>query len=57
MLNKKVTRKEFLLSGLSVVALLAVSKIPSAITKKLSLAKPKESNTYGNYYYGGKGRA
>jgi hypothetical protein len=54
MMDKKVTRKEFLLSILSITALFAVSKIPNVITKKLSLSKSKESNTYGNYSYGGK---
>ena len=53
-MDKKVTRKEFLLSILSITALFAVSKIPNVITKKLSLSKSKESNTYGNYSYGGK---
>ena len=57
MMNKKVTRKEFLLSILSVTALFAVSKIPGVITKKLSLSKSKEGNTYGNYSYGGKNNA
>jgi len=52
-MDKKVTRKEFLLSILSITALFAVSKIPSMISKKISLSK-KENNTYGNYSYGGK---
>ena len=56
-MDKKVTRKEFLLSILSITALFAVSKIPNVITKKLSLSKSKEGNTYGNYSYGGKNNA
>ena len=56
-MNKKVTRKEFLLSVLSITALFVVSKIPNIISKKLSLLKAKENNTYGNYSYGGKNNA
>ena len=56
-MDKKVTRKQFLLSILSITALFAVSKIPSVISKKLSLSKSKEGNTYGNYSYGGKNDA
>ena len=56
-MDKKVTRKEFLLSVLSITALFAVSKIPNVISKKLSLLKTKEDNTYGNYSYGGKNNA
>lgn len=61
MLDKKVTRKEFLLSGLSIITLLAVSKylVPSVITKKLTptLSRAKGNNAYGNYAYGGKSNA
>ncbi len=54
MMDKKVTRKQFLLSVLSISAIFAVSKIPKAITKKLSLSQTKDNNAYGNYSYGGK---
>lgn len=61
MLNQKITRKEFLLGGLSLAALLVASKIPAAV-KKLSLIKenkPEGSNAqastaYGHNSYGGK---
>ena len=56
-MDKKVTRKQFLLSILSITALFAVSKIPSVIGKKLSLPKSQEDNVYGNYSYGGKNNA
>jgi hypothetical protein len=51
MLEKKVTRKEFLLSALSVVGLLLVSKLPSAVKKT---ATGSTNNSYGNQAYGGK---
>lgn len=53
-MDKKVTRKEFLLSGLSIIAVFAMSKMPSMITKKLTppLSKQKD-NAYGNHIYGG----
>lgn len=55
MLEKKVTRKEFLLSALSVVGLLVVSKVPSIVKKT---ARTEGSpNKYGNQAYGGKKNA
>ncbi len=49
MLDKKVTRKQFLAGLLSVGAVVALSKIPSV------LKKPKAStvSSYGNSAYGG----
>jgi len=51
MMDKKVTRKQFLLSVLSVTALFVASKVPN-IVKELT-PKKKEGNSYGNYSYGG----
>jgi hypothetical protein len=48
-MQKKLTRKQFLLSILSVTAIFAISKIPT-ITKNESKTK---GNNYGNYSYGG----
>ena len=50
MMDKKVTRKEFLLSALSITALFVASKVPTMVK---SLVPKKEGNTYGNYAYGG----
>jgi hypothetical protein len=50
MLDKKVTRKEFLLSALSIATLFVVSKVPSIVKE---LTPKKEGNVYGNYSYGG----
>lgn len=51
MMNKKVTRKEFLLSVLSITALLAISKVPNMVKK--SVIVKRGDNNYGNYSYGG----
>lgn len=51
MMNKKITRKEFLFSILSITTLLFVGKIPSIVK---SISTKKEGNVYGNYSYGGK---
>lgn len=58
LMEKKVTRKEFLLSTLSVVGLLAVSKAPSLVKNTLSqFNKPKNlANSYGNNSYGGENK-
>ena len=55
LMDKKVTRKEFLLSALSVVGLLAVGKAPSLVKHTLSqFNKPKNlTDSYGNSSYGG----
>lgn len=53
MLEKKVTRKEFLLSVLSVVGLLVVNKLPSVVKKTAT----GTTNSYGNQAYGGKKNA
>jgi|GEM_PF-3684104 len=50
-MNKKITRKEFLLSALSVTAVFLSSKIPSVGNQ--NIFKKKNNNTYGNYSYGG----
>ena len=53
-MDKKVTRKEFLVSILSVFALLVLSKVPGILTKKLPLSKSNaKNNAYGNHVYGG----
>lgn len=49
-IDKKLTRKQFLLSGLSIVAIFFASKVP--LVAKNFIIK-KEGNTYGNYSYGG----
>lgn len=49
-MDKKVTRKEFLLLALSAVALFGVSKVPSMVK---NFAYEKEGNIYGSYSYGG----
>lgn len=49
--DKKITRKEFLFSILSIGSLIIASKT-SSIIKGLSPNK-KKGNTYGNYSYGG----
>jgi len=51
MKQEKITRKQFLLSVLSVATLVAIGNIPSII-KKIAVFK-KNGNTYGNYSYGG----
>jgi len=50
MMDKKLTRKQFLLSALSVAALFAVNKVPAMVK---NLTPKKEGNSYGNYSYGG----
>lgn len=45
--NKKMTRKEFLVSAMSLTALLVVNKVPLIQKKK------NKDNAYGNYSYGG----
>lgn len=49
-MDKKVTRKQFLLSALSITALFVASKVPSLIK---NLTPKKEGDSYGNYSYGG----
>jgi len=49
-MDKKVTRKEFLLSALSIIAIFVAGKVPSVVK---TLAVKKENNTYGNNSYGG----
>lgn len=53
MLNKKVTRKEFLVSALSIAALFAVSGKVSQAVKKFNSPKQKDGIAYGHYPYGG----
>jgi hypothetical protein len=57
MLNKKVTRKQFLLSALSIggaVFMASKLKLPSSSSVKNIFSKKEEdSNIYGNYSYGG----
>lgn len=50
MMDKKVTRKDFLLSVLSITALFVASKVPQVIKKGITI---REKNSYGNYSYGG----
>ncbi len=47
MMDKEVTRKQFLLSILSIGALIVASRIPNVLKKKESKA------SYGNNAYGG----
>lgn len=56
MLDKKVTRKQFLLSIASAAAILVAGKIPEA-AKKIARAERDEHNAYGNHAYGGKRNA
>jgi hypothetical protein len=49
MLHKKVTRKQFILSALSVFGLLLLNKLPKKITNPLE----KKSGGYGTNTYGG----
>lgn len=49
-MDKKVTRKQFLLSALSITAIFVASKLPSIVK---DLVPKKEGNSYGNYSYGG----
>ena len=49
-MDKKITRKQFLLSALSIGALIVSRKV-SPIVKTLAVKKP--SNSYGNHSYGG----
>lgn len=49
-MDKKITRKQFLLGALSVAGLLAVKQVPKIIK---DLTPKKEGNSYGNYSYGG----
>lgn len=51
MMNKKVTRKEFILSALSIAAVFVASKVPF-ISKDIT-SKQEEGNAYGNNTYGG----
>ncbi len=49
-MDKKITRKEFILGALSITALFVASKVPSIVK---NVAFKKKDNTYGNYSYGG----
>jgi hypothetical protein len=49
MLDKKLTRKQFILSGLSLFGILLMNKIPKNI-----VTKHKTNNSYGGSTYGGK---
>jgi hypothetical protein len=49
MLDKKLTRKQFILSGISLFGLLLMNKVP----KKL-INNNKTNNSYGGSTYGGK---
>lgn len=57
MLDKKVTRKDFLLTALSITAVFIGGKIPTDIKNKFSLLKKESNNSYGNSSYGGKKNA
>lgn len=50
-MQKKITRKQFLLSIFSASALIVAGNIPN-IVKSITTAK-KSGNSYGNYSYGG----
>lgn len=55
MLDKEITRKQFLLSIGSIVGVLALSGVPKMLTNKLSKSEKStdHSNGYGNQTYGG----
>lgn len=57
MLEKKITRKEFIFSIGSFIGLLAISGMPQAlsteVSKKLQSDKKTATNGYGNHHYGG----
>ena len=53
MLDKKLTRKQFLLSIASIAGLFVMSKVPSIIKNSKSLTSSNKDNTYGKYSYGG----
>ena len=61
MLDKKVTRKEFLLGALSITALFVASKVPSVVKNQFTpftkLKNDNSNNIYGNSSYGGKKNA
>ncbi len=49
MLDKRITRKQFILSGLSLFGILLMNKIPKNI-----VTNNKTNNSYGVSTYGGK---
>jgi hypothetical protein len=49
--DKKITRKEFIFSALSIGAVIFASKVPEIV--KTFNSNKKKSNSYGNYSYGG----
>jgi hypothetical protein len=60
MLNKKMTRKEFLFTIASIIGLLALNSIPKTLREVVSKNKSVQSHTstinnnqYGNSTYGG----
>lgn len=54
MLDKKVTRKEFLLGALSFGGLIVASKMHPLIKKAVAAkSAEKKDNSYGNFAYGG----
>ena len=50
-MQKKLTRKQFLFSILSVATLVVASKVPNIV--KTITSDKKSGNSYGNYSYGG----
>lgn len=50
-MQKKLTRKQFLFSILSITVLMVAGKVPN-IVKTITTTK-KSGNSYGNYSYGG----
>lgn len=54
MLDKQVTRKQFLLSIGSVVGLIAMSGVPKILTGSKENKNTDQSSAYGNQSYGGK---
>lgn len=54
-MDKKITRKEFLLSATSIAALFVASKLPKLAKDSFSLFnKEGGANAYSNSSYGGK---
>jgi hypothetical protein len=56
MLEKEVTRKQFLFSIMSFAGIVALSKVPSIVKKDIFKANSKAANAYGNSTYGGSGK-
>lgn len=53
LINKQLTRKQFLLAGMSLIGLFLISKAPKILSgAKESLASNNNNSPYGNNSYG-----